>query len=180
MKVLQLHKTKKSKIVLSFLLSWIFGLCAWISIPISFSLVPLYLHPLPIFLAVYIFDDLAVWAWFLYMTQGALGAPFFSCGRSGMLHLLGPTGGYVFGIFLGSLFLLYSKKLKSNSLILSGLKFAVASLFMHLFGALQLYFFVSSDKLLAVGFYPFIVSDFIIKLSVFVFINKFILSSHKK
>ena len=31
----------------------------------------------------------------VYLMEGAVGLPFFSAGRSGLLHLLGPTGGYL-------------------------------------------------------------------------------------
>jgi biotin transport system substrate-specific component len=31
----------------------------------------------------------------IYLTEGAIGLPFFSGGRGGLAHLLGPTGGYL-------------------------------------------------------------------------------------
>jgi len=32
----------------------------------------------------------------VYLAEGAIGLPFFSFGRGGIAHLLGPTGGYLF------------------------------------------------------------------------------------
>ena len=31
----------------------------------------------------------------VYLAEGAIGLPFFSFGRSGLMHVLGPTGGYL-------------------------------------------------------------------------------------
>jgi biotin transport system substrate-specific component len=31
----------------------------------------------------------------IYLAEGAIGLPFFSLGRGGLLHLMGPTGGYL-------------------------------------------------------------------------------------
>jgi biotin transport system substrate-specific component len=35
-------------------------------------------------------------AMIVYLAEGAFGLPFFSQGRAGFAHLLGPTGGYLF------------------------------------------------------------------------------------
>jgi biotin transport system substrate-specific component len=35
-------------------------------------------------------------AMIVYLAEGAFGLPFFSQGRAGVAHLLGPTGGYLF------------------------------------------------------------------------------------
>ncbi|MEP6637390.1 MAG: biotin transporter BioY, partial [Acidobacteriota bacterium] len=38
---------------------------------------------------------LGAMAMIVYLIEGASGLPFFSGGRGGLLHLLGPTGGYL-------------------------------------------------------------------------------------
>lgn len=37
-----------------------------------------------------------------YLMEGAIGLPFFSGGRGGMLHLMGPTGGYLIAFPAGA------------------------------------------------------------------------------
>lgn len=37
-----------------------------------------------------------------WLTAGALGAPAFSGGASGFTHLIGPTGGYLFGFLIAA------------------------------------------------------------------------------
>ncbi|HZK20112.1 MAG TPA: biotin transporter BioY [Treponemataceae bacterium] len=39
----------------------------------------------------------------LFLMAGALGLPVFSGGRGGMSHLMGPTGGFLFGYFIAAL-----------------------------------------------------------------------------
>ncbi len=48
---------------------------------------------------------LGVAAVLLYLAQGALGAPVFAHGSLGVGHLIGPTGGYLFG-FVGAAFVI--------------------------------------------------------------------------
>ena len=38
----------------------------------------------------------------LYLAAGLVGLPVFSGGKAGLAHLLGPTGGYLFGFVLGA------------------------------------------------------------------------------
>src|SRR3989338_7838388 len=38
----------------------------------------------------------------LYVLEGAAGLPFFSGGAAALLHLLGPTGGYLAGFPVGA------------------------------------------------------------------------------
>lgn len=60
--------------------------------------VPISMQPLFIFLTGYVLGPKrGVLAIGLYLLAGTLGLPVFSGGRSGLGHLLGPTGGYLFG-----------------------------------------------------------------------------------
>ncbi len=38
----------------------------------------------------------------LYLAQGAIGLPMFAGGMDGVTHLLGPTGGYLFGFMVAA------------------------------------------------------------------------------
>lgn len=74
---------------------------AWISLPIG--PVPVSLQPLFVFLAGFVLGPkrgaLCVG---LYVLAGALGLPVFVGGRAGLGHILGPTGGYLFGFILSA------------------------------------------------------------------------------
>lgn len=74
---------------------------AYISIPLSFTPVPVILQNLFVLLCGLL---LGVW-WggasiLLYLVLGAIGLPVFAGGGGGLAHLLGPTGGYLIGFLV--------------------------------------------------------------------------------
>lgn len=147
------------KIVAILCLSWLFALLAQCIIPMPFNLVPIYPHPLPLLLAVLWLQEYALYAYGAYIIQGAAGLPFFSRAGSGIMHLCGPTGGYLVGFFFAMSLLCALMKRKKISLLsktfwlmsLGGLYFCC--------GLLQLSRFVPQDFVLTVGLYPFLVGD---------------------
>lgn len=57
----------------------------------------------------------------LYVLVGALGLPVFSGGRGGLAHLIGPTGGYLFGFIFsawvtGLISARFSRSLSGNAI----------------------------------------------------------------
>ena len=168
------------KIILSFLLSWFFAFCSQIIIPLPFNFVPISLQPLPVLLSSLIFGWTAVFAYLLTILQATFGAPFFSGFEGGIIKLLGPTGGYIFGFLFSMIFLIITKNvfnsyIKNKILIntLTFLKLSFAVLIYYIFGLLQLSLFVPYNKLLYLGFYPFIIGD-LIKISLItIWINYF-------
>ncbi len=96
----------------------------------------------------------------LYLSEGAMGLPFFALGKSGLL--LGPTFGYLIGMLLASGVVGhladkgYARTIKSA--------FAcclVGSFIIFSCGLLGLSFFVPAKALLVTGFLPFIPGDLI-------------------
>lgn len=146
-------------------LSWFYALCSQIVIPLPFNLVPLSLQPLPLFVCTFFFGREAVNAYGLYLLQGALGLPFFSHFGSGLVHLCGPTGGYIFGWGLAMLLISVCKQFCTASL--SRLVFLLCILGSIYFscGLLQLSLLIPVDKILTCGLYPFVIGD-TIKLAV--------------
>ena len=72
------------------------ALCARVSVPLPFTPVPLTLANfgvLAVGLALGSRGGFA--ALMLYLAEGAMGLPVFSGGTAGVLHLIGPTGGYL-------------------------------------------------------------------------------------
>ncbi len=84
--------TRSVGLVFSF--SLLMALAAQISIPVG---------PVPITAQTFVVlltgallgSRLGAMAMIVYLIEGASGLPFFSGGRGGLLHLLGPTGGYL-------------------------------------------------------------------------------------
>jgi biotin transport system substrate-specific component len=74
----------------------ILALSAQAAVPLPFSPVPMTLQPLAILLlGAALGPARAAAVAVLYLIEGAAGLPVFSGGRSGLVALLGPTGGYL-------------------------------------------------------------------------------------
>lgn len=73
---------------------------AWIAIP-TFH-VPFTLQTLFVYLSVLMLRKHAFLSQGIYILMGLVGLPVFAMGKPGYLALIGPTGGYIIGFFLGS------------------------------------------------------------------------------
>lgn len=147
---------------LSLLISWLYGLCEQIAIPLSFNPVPIILQQILLFSLPRVVGWTAFSGYCLFIVQGALGAPFFAHSGSGIGYLLGPTGGYLIGMGLASLWLVMMQKEDSFGWYQLMLLQAANSI-IFAFGLAYLALFVPTHKLLALGLFPFIIGDFIIK-----------------
>lgn len=78
--------------------SLLMALCAQITIPLSFTPVPITLQTFGLFtLAFLLGGRRALLALALYLLEGASGLPVFSpAGSGGVAQLMGPTGGFLF------------------------------------------------------------------------------------
>ena len=146
-------------------ISWFYGICSHIIIPLPFNLVPLSIQPLPVYLLALFMGYPAVFGYILYLIQGACGAPFFAPNIQlfGFARLIGPTGGYLFGFLFAGLFLAAVRTYKRNSTALFLVKIMAANVITFSCGLMQLSLFVPAGSLLAAGLFPFIIGDFIIK-----------------
>jgi biotin transport system substrate-specific component len=83
--------------VLAIVLGSLFvAVCAHVSIPLWFTPVPLTLQPFAVLLlGLLLSPSAAAGALLLYLAEGAAGLPVFTPGTVGLLHLFGPTGGYL-------------------------------------------------------------------------------------
>lgn len=94
---------------------------------------------------------------FSYVGAGAIGLPVFSGGKFGLTVLSGPTGGYIIGfIIAASIMGYYGDKGRDKEILSSILLFSIGHAIILFFGLLWLANFVSADRLLKAGFYPFI------------------------
>jgi biotin transport system substrate-specific component len=87
-----LDRTRSVSLVVAF--SLLTALAAQIAIPIG--PVPITMQTFAVLLTGALLGSrLGAAAMIVYLIEGASGLPFFSAGRGGILHLLGPTGGYL-------------------------------------------------------------------------------------
>lgn len=91
--------TDLHQLVWTALMAATIGAGAYLIVPIG--PVPVSMQPFFVFLAGFVLGPrrgaLAVG---LYVLAGAIGLPVFAGGKSGVAHVFGPTGGYLFGFIL--------------------------------------------------------------------------------
>jgi len=97
-----------------------------------------------------------------YILEGMVGLPVFAGGGTGVLHLIGPSGGYIWGFALGaactgwlvehgwgkSFFKTASSMLLGNAIIFAA-------------GVTWLSYLFGFSKALQFGLYPFVLTDFL-------------------
>ncbi len=171
-------ESKIFKLIFMLSLSWFYAICSQIIIPLPFNFVPISLQPLPLYLFSLLIGWPAVGAYFLCIFQTALGAPFFSGFEGGIIKLLGPTGGYIFGFTFAMIFLVLAKNYKKYSYVITFSKLFIANVILFFLGLLWLSFFVPSEKLLILGLTPFIFGNLLKSVFIIVFVVKY--NSYKK
>lgn len=147
--------------------SILFGLAAWISIPLPFTPIPISFTAQLILLASVLLGRRGAYATFAYLAQGAIGLPVFACGTCGIGCFLGPKGGYLIGFAVAAYVVgIFSERLKEKSdAKIFGLMLLGNALF-YVFGLPHLALIVGHANALKLGLYPFIATD-ILKLMLF-------------
>ncbi len=141
--------------------SLLIALAAQIAIPLPFSPVPITGQTLAVLLVgVLLGSRRGASSLLLYLAEGALGLPVFAGGRCGFLYLLGPTGGYLLG-FVVAAFVTgwlaergWDRRVRSNVPVM-----LLGNAIIYALGLPWLAHFVGATRVLALGFYPFIVGD---------------------
>jgi biotin transport system substrate-specific component len=137
------------------------AISAQVLVPVPFSPVPMTLQPLAV-LAVGGLIGAAggVSALLLYLVLGVLGLPVFAAGGSGILHLTGPTGGYLlaFPVAAGLTGALTGRMPRSIVRVL--LACLAGMLIIHVGGVAQLAALGGNPAIaMKVGFVPFFTGD---------------------
>ncbi len=97
----------------------------------------------------------------LYLLVGAIGLPVFAGGKGGLAHLLGPTGGYLFGFALASWLTGLISERSPDLLILDISAVIIGSLVIYGAGVpwLKVVTQMSWSKTFMVGVIPFLIGD---------------------
>ena len=161
--------------MLFYFLSVAFGV-ALIALSSKFK-VPLWPNPTPVTMQTLVIfalsaaygSKLAVATVVAYLISGALGMPVFTGTPEkglGLAYMVGPTGGYLVGFVLMAYItgLAADRGLSRNPLKLGG-AMLVGEVLMLTLGALWLGYLFGSDKIVAWGIGPFVVTD-LIKLAI--------------
>ena len=167
--ILQNQKSVSTRVINVFLIlgtSWLIAISAQISIYLPFSPVPITGQTLVILLAGLVLGkNRGAGAVGIYLVQGASGLPFFAGGKSGLVTLFGPTGGYLFG-FLAAVYIvgMLSELRFKRSLFQTATALVIGNTIIYIFGLSWLARFVGESQALQLGLYPFLIGD-LLKIS---------------
>lgn len=160
-----------NKLLLALGMAVLTGLAAQVRIPLPWSPVPITAQTFAVLLSGVLLGH--TWGGIsmaIYIVTGVLGVPWFSGWSSGLTHLTGPTGGYIWGFILAALFIGYmaDRYVRARGFV-SMLVLMLLANFVLIYGPglVQLYFWLSLVKgstvdlpgLLYMGLLPFIVGD---------------------
>lgn len=97
----------------------------------------------------------------LYLTEGALGLPFFAGGASGIGILTGETAGYLLGFVVAAYVIgLLAERGLERSVRTSIIPFIVGTVIIYIFGVAWLGIFLKSfSKAIEFGLTPFLIGD---------------------
>ncbi len=141
--------------------SLLVALSAQLAIPVPFTPVPITAQTLAVLLSGAVLGARGgALAMLLYLGYGVWGWPVFAGGRAGVGHLLGPTGGYLWGFVFAALV--------TGALAERGWDrqwgtalgaMGIGQVVIYLLGILGLVRFVPADRVLALGVWPFLPGD---------------------
>src|SRR4030042_1361982 len=147
-------------IVLSSLMAGLMAVGAYIHIPVG--PIPVVLTNLFVLLAGLLLGSRwGIASAGLYLFVGAIGMPVFYGGKGGLAHLLGPTGGYLFGFALCAWIAGFISERIRHRLGGEILAVIIGSLIIYGLGVpwLKLFTKMSWSKALMVGMIPFLIGD---------------------
>jgi biotin transport system substrate-specific component len=134
---------------------------AQFAVPVPFSPVPMTLQPLAV-LAVggLLGASRGIAALLLYIVMGVLGLPVFAGGGAGIVHLVGPTGGYLLAFPVAAGVTGAGAGDPPRSILRVLVAAAVGMVLIHFGGVAQLALLGRDPALaLRVGFIPFLTGD---------------------
>lgn len=161
---LALPQDRNARLVVQVLLvlagTALLALAAKITVP--FWPVPMTLQTLAVFLISAVYGrNLAVATLLVYLVQGAIGMPVFATG-AGLAYMAGPTGGYLAGFVVAAAIVGHAadKGLDRKLFVMFG-AMMLGEVAILALGAAWLAVLMGTEKALAFGVGPFIVTDIV-------------------
>ena len=137
------------------------ALSAQVVVPVPFSPVPMTLQPLAVLAVGGLLGGTGgLGALILYLVLGVLGLPVFAAGGSGILHLSGPTGGYLLAFPVAAAIAGVLSGPVPRSILRVLLGCALGMAIIHVGGVAQLALLGGNPSFaMKVGFLPFFTGD---------------------
>jgi biotin transport system substrate-specific component len=164
------HRTTRHVVVVVFF-ALLTTASAYVEVRLPFTPVPLTFQTLVVSLAgVLLGARLGAASQALYVAVGALGAPVFSGGAGGIVHLMGPTGGYLLSFPLAAAVTgMLAARVRSDRTLVDGIRLFVAILLgtfvVFIGGASQLALLTGDlGRAIRLGVLPFLLGD-VLKVS---------------
>ena len=146
--------------ILSFTGSALIALCAQVSVPF---------YPVPVTMQTFAVILIGLtYGWrlggitvALYLVEGAIGLPVFAGGKGGIIVLMGPTAGYLYGFFLAAVACgWFTERGFDRSYLKLIVPLLAGNVLLYTSGLIWLGNFIGWDKpVLELGLYPFIPGD---------------------
>ncbi|MEA1965229.1 MAG: biotin transporter BioY [Candidatus Aerophobetes bacterium] len=140
------------------------SLGAFVRIPLPFTPVPITLQTLFVLLSgVILGSRRGGISQFLYLFLGAIGLPIFAGASSGLLHLAGPTGGYIIGFVLAAFIIGKVARKSENNLfhIISAMSLGTVVIYLAGGVGLACTLKIGIKEIFYLGIAPFIPGDMI-------------------
>lgn len=155
------HRRIVQNVVLVMIFSALIGLSAQLSFPLPFSPVPITMQTFVVLLAgVVLGSRLGAVTLIAYLGQGAAGIPVFAGGKSGILALFGPTGGYLFGFVIAAWLVGFlAERGWDRRLWTAALAMVLGNLVIYAVGVGWLATFLGFSKAITAGMVPFLLGD---------------------
>jgi len=138
------------------------ALSAFVRIPLPFTPVPLTLQTFFVLLsAAFLGIRLGVFTQLVYILLGVIGVPVFTGTLTGLVYLVGPTAGYLFGFVAAAILVASLLKYAKDSLFLIITVFCLADFLLLFCGAtwLKISLHLTWIESLLIGFIPFLFGD---------------------
>ena len=146
--------------ILSFTGSALIALCAQVSVPF---------YPVPVTMQTFAVILIGLtYGWrlggitvALYLIEGSIGLPVFAGGKGGMIVMMGPTAGYLYGFFLAAVACgWFTERGFDRSYLKLIVPLLAGNVLRYTSGLIWLGNFIGWDKpVLELGLYPFIPGD---------------------
>ncbi|GBC78317.1 Biotin transporter BioY [bacterium HR08] len=141
--------------------SLLVALAAQVAIPLPFTPVPITAQTLVVLLGGAVLGARrGMLAMLLYLGYGVSGWPVFAGGRAGVAHLLGPTGGYLWGFVLAaSVTGALAERGWDRRWVTAVGAMGIGQVLIYLGGVFGLLRFAPLEQALALGVWPFLPGD---------------------